>query len=384
MTGEENSVPAMRLPMDGELWDESGIDEEDIGQIVRPFDPEKIKVITESRSLDLILKRISYDEIDLAPEFQRRARVWSDTKKSQLIESLLLRIPLPVFYVSAEANGNWSVVDGLQRLTTINDFVDNRFELSSLEYLKDLDGYVFERLPRALKRRIEETIIVIHIIEPGTPEDVMFNIFKRINTGGEPLRPQEIRNALAKGPVRKFLKTLAESQEFLSATQETVKDKRLDAQECAARFCAFFMTPYHRYGDGDLNTDLDTFILRGMKGVSAMPEEGREELARSFYRAMDAADAILGRYAFRKFSLRNSGRGPVSKALFEATSVNLARLPDAALDQLTKRRDEVIERFARLMEQPAFFASISSTTGDRARVRERFSALETMFSEIVK
>jgi Protein of unknown function DUF262 len=123
--------------------EQSGVDSEpeELGLIIdRPFDPEKIKVKTKAALVDSIVSRIDHGEIDLAPDFQRHAGIWNLVRKARLIESLLLRIPLPVFYVAADANENWSVVDGLQRMTTINDFVNNKFKLSNLEYLTQLNG----------------------------------------------------------------------------------------------------------------------------------------------------------------------------------------------------------------------------------------------------
>ncbi len=363
------------------IADELGTAEEEVGIIDRPFDPEKINVKTEPKSLDLILKRIKHGEIDLAPEFQRRARIWPLWKKSQLIESLLLRIPLPVFYVSAAKNDDWAVVDGLQRLTTISDYVDNEFELHGLEYLKQMEGRHFEALPRQFKRRIEETTIVIHIIEPGTPEDVMINIFKRLNTGGEPLTAQEIRNALVKGPVREFLRQLAIGEAFRQATDGTVGDIRLEAEECVARFCAFFLKPYGEYLDGDF----DGFILGAMQAMSAMSNSQRQELEGVFNRAMDAATRIFGRYAFRKFFEVEGRRGPISKALFDATSVNLARLSDAAVDALAEQRDDVLAAVAHLMStDEEFRAAISASTGDRRRVAKRFGAIATLLAELAR
>lgn len=380
MSNQNDMTAEPTEPANGEIGSEEGIAKEDIGLISKPFDPEKIKVKTEPRSLDLVLKRISHGEIDLAPEFQRRARVWSQAKKAQLIESLLLRIPLPVFYVSAAPNDDWSVVDGLQRLTTISDFVANEFPLTNLEYLKDLENRTFKQLPRPLQRRIEETVIVIHIIEPGTPDDVMINIFKRINTGGEPLRAQEIRNALVKGPVRPFLQELAANSSFLNATGHTVRDTRLDAQECVARFCAFSIYPYLEYGD----TDLDAFILKAMQAISAMSEEKRNGLRRSFERSMRAAAMTFGRYAFRKFFEVDGRRGPVSKALFEATSVNLARLSDDKIERLIDQRADVVDAMVYLMADIEFLASITSSTGDRSRVHKRFNAIEKLLAEVLR
>src|SRR5215469_8959946 len=109
-------------------------------EIDRPFDPEKIKVRTENRVVEQIVSRITHKEIDLAPDFQRLRGVWNLTRQSRLIESLLLRIPLPVFYVAADNNESSAAVDGLQRMSTMDDFVKGRFKLSNLEYLTQFDG----------------------------------------------------------------------------------------------------------------------------------------------------------------------------------------------------------------------------------------------------
>jgi len=187
--------------------------------IREPFDPEKIDVTTRSMTLDLVVKRLVEREIDLMPDFQRRAGIWDQRRKSQLIESMLLRIPLPVFYMAAKEDESWSVVDGLQRLTTLKEFVvDKSLALDGLEFLSSFDGKHFAELSRQMQRRVLETEVTLHVIQPGTPPAVMFNIFKRINTGGMPLSPQEIRHALLLGRSTRLLKELAESEDFKEAT----------------------------------------------------------------------------------------------------------------------------------------------------------------------
>ena len=241
--------------------------------IERPFDPDKIKVARESKTISLLSTRIDHGEIDLAPEFQRRARIWDIGRKSRLIESILLRIPLPVFYVASDKQESWAVVDGLQRLTTIHDFINGLFELKGLEYLVQFNDDKFAALPRSMQRRIEETELVINIIQPGTPEEVMFNIFSRINTGGLTLNGQEIRHALNKGPARAFLETLAMSEPFLKATTGSVSDARMAGRECALRFLAFRMTIWSEYG----TNDLDGFLNAAMQRLERprAPEAGR-------------------------------------------------------------------------------------------------------------
>ena len=120
--------------------------------IVEPFNPEDIDVVTRSMTVDLILSRIGSGMIDLQPDFQRRWGIWDSKRKSRLIESLLLRIPLPVFYAAEDEDEKWEIVDGIQRLSTITQFIEpatidrKAFKLSELEYLKEYNGKNFADL----------------------------------------------------------------------------------------------------------------------------------------------------------------------------------------------------------------------------------------------
>jgi hypothetical protein len=223
---------------------------EDVG-ISKPFDPKDIDVITQSRTVDLLLTRLTEKELDLSPDFQRRSNLWSEVTKSALIESMLLRIPIPSLYVSEDVDGNYSVVDGLQRMCAIAHFVNvsdlnkavnaklNPLRLQQMTSLKEYNGCSFADLPRTLKRRIQETELTLHIIRAGTPVAVKFNIFARINRGGLPLTAQEIRNAIYRGDWRKYIHEMAESPEFKSATCGKIKGERMEDLELVLRFAAF-------------------------------------------------------------------------------------------------------------------------------------------------
>ena len=360
-----------------------GVEEEPVDEdvaLTHPFDPNKIRVTTEPRTIDLLFRRMKHDEIDLAPAFQRRARLWKPHRKGQLIESILLRIPLPVFYVAATEDDMWSVVDGLQRLTTIYDFLSDTFPLQGLEYLHTLEGLNFSQLPRAMQRRIEETSLVMNIIQPGTPDEVMINIFKRLNTGGLPLTGQEIRNALYKGPVRGFLAELAVSESFQKGTDGRVRDDRMDAQECVLRFSAFHLDGWRNY---DRN-DLDAYLSEAMKKLNSVGVDKLSEISLHFTTAMNAAHAIFGSDAFRKRYSEDDSRKPVSKALFEAWAVNLANIPPGDLQTLIERGAAVKLAFQELMVEDRFFeVSISSSTGTVQRVHKRFSAIEHLIRSVL-
>ena len=238
-------------------------------EITQPFDPAKIRVETKPMSIQLLLDRIRHKEIDLAPGFQRKGGIWTTTAKSRLIESLLIRIPLPAFYMDGSDEGRWLVVDGLQRLSTLESFtLDKTLRLNGLEFLEDYNGKTFDKLPRNLQRRILETQVTVFLIQENTPPEVKFTIFRRINTGGLPLSGQEIRHALNQGKASVLLQTLAESPEFKTATSDGIRDERMGDRECVLRLLAFMSTSY----DG-----LSTPKL----SCSSGPTNGRPERAAS-------------------------------------------------------------------------------------------------------
>ena len=372
-------MAATKPPTGGEvdIDQDSGLEreQEDSSAIKRPFDPEKIKIRTVNIVVDQLVSRIGHDEIDLAPDFQRNAGIWDNKRKSRLIESLLLRIPIPVFYVAADENERWSVVDGLQRTSTIHAYVTGGYGLTQLEYLTKLDEYYYNDLPRAMQRRISETQLVVNVIESGTPKEVMFNIFRRINTGGMMLNGQEIRHALHPGPIRTYLKDLVETEEFLQATDNSIKTDRMADRECALRFLAFHIEPWERYSANDL----DRYLGFTMERINAMESIERIRFLMDFKKAMRAAFHIFENDAFRKRYSPDEHRHPISKALFEAWSVGLARRSNEDIDILVENREDVIAKFMSLMNEDwEFDTAVSYSTGDPSRIRKRFQAIDEL------
>ncbi|MDE2929983.1 MAG: DUF262 domain-containing protein [Chloroflexota bacterium] len=349
-------------------------------RIEHPFEPEKVKIRTVNIVVSQMVERIKFEEIDLAPDFQRNRGIWSRERKSRLIESLLLRIPIPVFYVAADRNEVWSVVDGVQRMSTIDEYVTGQFPLERLQYLTQLKGCRHDALTRPLQRRISETQLIVNVIEPGTPDEVMQNVFLRINTGGMRLNGQEIRHALNPGPVRNYLKTLAESNEFIEATDGTIPPKRMDDRECVLRFLAFYIEPPEKY----TTSDLDGYLGRTMKRVNNMSAAELSGYEADFRKAMRAAHCIFGEDAFRKPRAEANRRRPVNKALFETWSVSLASCSSKEIEFLIERSKDVKRRLSELMaEDTDFDNAISYSTGLPSRVRKRFQAIEQIIKGFV-
>jgi hypothetical protein len=361
----------------------TGLAAEDVGsdgEISDPFDPSLIRVESRTMTISLLLSRIEHNAIDLAPDFQRKGGIWSDAAQSRLIESLLIRIPLPAFYMDGTDDEKWLVVDGLQRLTSMKRFIiDKELRLSGLEFLRKYDKSNYDELPRNLQRRIQETQVIVFVIQEKTPPDVKFKIFKRINTGGLPLSSQEIRHALNQGPVTQFLRELAESKEFLDATDHGIRDNRMGDRECVLRFVAFVLTPP---GDYPANGELDPFLSQTM-GTLNSRSDLFPELRQRFLLAMVRAELLFGNKAFRKVSPLTYWRGPLNKALFEAWAVNLDTLDDACFARLLERKAELLDAFITLVQQQQdFLSAISQGTGDASKVRLRFSLVRRLIEGV--
>jgi hypothetical protein len=366
----EQEVPEQEV-LEIEQIDESGNSE-------IPFDPKDIDITTKQLTLDNITKRIKYGEIKFPTEFQRHPDLWDDIKQSSLIESILLRLPLPSFYFNAVDDSNWDVVDGLQRLSAIRNYVVlQTLKLKELEYLKSLNGLTFSKLPRDYQRRIEETNINSYIINSTTPAEVKFNLFKRINTGGLILKAQEIRHALNQGVSANFVAQLANLTAFKEATFNIIPEKRMEDRDFVTRFLAFYLLGHEKF-----QPDLDTFMTKGMKHIATLSEQQLAITEQSFEKAMQLSIAIFGKYAFQKMYFDQNRRYPINKALFETWSVLLAKLPTKDTEILREKSANLISYFkTAIQENEAFVKSISFATGDSKAVQTRFSTIAQIIQD---
>jgi Uncharacterized conserved protein len=339
-----------------------------------PWDPNQIRVTTKTFSLRHILDLIEDGGLELAPDFQRN-RVWKARQKSRLIESILLQIPLPAFYFAEDVDSTMRVVDGLQRLSTVLDFVRGsdraRFALSDLEYLNE-EGKRFADLQPALQRRLYNTQIIAHVIDPTTPVAVTYNIFKRLNTGGTPLNAQEIRHCMSRQRSRDFLRRCAELPEFDKATGGTLRNNiRMGDREAVLRFCAFRLHDADSYRRSD---SMDAFLLQTTQELDDPKKVDAEQLAeleKDFVRAMVNATTVFGPYAFRKWwGGSNEARNPVNRPLFESWSVALADLDPA---DVKARAAKIRKAAVALMNDPEFLEAITTSTGDKRKVAYRLS-----------
>jgi len=339
----------------------------------KPFDPTLIKIETKTPSLDTLIKRIKGKSVQLNTEsyFQRKDDLWDKTKQSRLIESVLIRFPLPAFFFDATDDNNWLVVDGLQRLSSIRNFVvDKSQPLTNLEFLTHLNGKYWDDLPENLQRLIEESQVVIYKIMPGTPTDVKFNIFKRINTGGLVLEPQEIRHALFQGRPATFIYELANLKEFIDATEKKIASHRMLDRDFANRFLGFYLLGFENYGTKEFGLDLDSFMSKAMAEIYTKTELELDNIKADFSRAMYVSRKIFGREAFRKVRGKYDRLPPINKALFDALSTQIALLNKFDSDKLINN--------GKLNLNEDFFMAVTSATGDKNRVLLRHTKIKEL------
>jgi len=377
--------------LEPEIQDE-GLDQDnqDAGMLnpdlvmTHPFDPTKIQIQTKQDTLLNLINRLNNDEIDMNTDFQRHAELWSTVQMSRLIESILIRFPLPAFYFDASNDDKWLVVDGLQRLSTIRKFVvEKKLRLSGLEYLNNdaknggILGLSYDELPRSLKRRIDECPVTLFLIQPGTPDDVKYGVFRRINTGGLVLNNQEIRNALAKDRERDLLCRLAKDENMVRTMGD--QSKRMVDQELVLRFIAFYTMDYLKSPK-----NIAAFLDEMMERLKRETEAEFKRLEEAFRRALAYCEQLFGSLAFEKRNGEDNKRKRKNSALFEVWTVSLAKVSDANAMLLVERKDMLNEKMQALVNTDnEFFQAISMATQKRDNVRIRYDRIQKIIQEVL-
>lgn len=345
-----------------------------------PYDVSKLKMEPRFLSVFQAIRKIDKGEIVLNPEFQR-AFVWNNDKKSRLIESILIRIPLPAFYLDATSPTRWIVVDGLQRLSTLRDFCANKFTLSGMQFLTELGGNTFQELPDNYRVLIEDdTNLQFYNLMPETPAAAKYTIFSRVNTGGMVLTAQEIRHALTQGSGTAWLKDLVGSKdcEFQKATAGSVASLRQADREMAVRALAFRLLGRDAFKK--IRT-FDEFLLKTMHHLNTLSEQALQQLKKEFNEALGKVTLVFGKYAFRKQFHLKGRRYPINKALFEVWVNCVWDIPRL---EIAKHKTKICELFVALMgRDDSFIASITSSTNSLFNVEKRFSSIENLLKEAI-
>ena len=316
-----------------------------------------------------VLRRIKREEFVMDPDFQRDF-IWDPVKQSRLIESIVMRIPLPVFYLAEDDQEHLVVVDGLQRLTTLQRFADNELTLE-LKDRPELNGRKFEDLTPKLQNRVENCNLILYVIDAKVPEQARLDIFERVN-GGVPLSRQQMRNCLYMGAATRFLKDESRTKAFLRATGKSLKTSMMRDREFVNRFCAFHILDLEKY------RDMDVFLADGLRKMNAHPES-LPALSSQFQTSLDNNLCLFEKHAFRKHAAGQEKRGVLNASLWDVMSTGFSRYPREVVEE---RRDAAREAFYRLMENEEFMDAITRGPNSPNQVRCRFEMAREMFGEV--
>ena len=294
----------------------SGLFEEDSKNNVKIYPLKEAKIEKTRFSVFEILRKIKLGKIILDPDFQRN-NVWDNKQKSELIESILMGIPIPLIYTSQSTDGNMQIIDGRQRLSALRDFVDNdkSFTIKNLQILDSLNGKKFNDLKDIEKTKIEDYMFDIYMIVPPTPDEIKFDIFARVNRGGTKINEQEMRNALYNGFSTKIIKEMSEIKAFKEATSFPNSDRMKD-RYLITRFLAFYLL-FNDKLDFKYTT-IDSFLGKVMKFINDNFDKfDFSILKKNFEEIMNYINNNYGDSLFR-FKPKGTKKRKISIALFES------------------------------------------------------------------
>lgn len=271
--------------------------------------------------------------LNLTPEFQREL-VWSSKQKSELIESMIMGIPLPAFYVREDKNGVYIVVDGKQRLTALFEFIDCKYRLSKLNILKKLEGKNFEELTPIEQNKIEDYTLSINVIKAPTSDRVTFDLFDRVNRGGTHLNNQEMRNALYQGTSTELINNLAKMECYRTATEKSIPPTHMKDRYLILRFLAFYLYKEEKYkklisaDNITYKSNIDDFLGKTMDFINkfTLDSDFIKDLTHVFTQSMKMASRVIVPIGgFRLPSEPGKNRRPINMAFFESFSYLLAK-----------------------------------------------------------
>lgn len=353
--------------------------------------------------LETLVKRLKNNTIKLNPEYQRRHR-WPDDVSSRLIESLLLNIPIPVVFISQDIDvdeetdksvARYTVIDGQQRLTAVRDFMTGSLELTGLDILKELNGSKVKDLPPFLMRRLEDRTIRCLRIDSTLDPQVKYDIFERLNTGSVKLEPQELRNAVARGPFNDLIKELAANADFRSLLQIPEKDpgsspkvKKMEDMELVLRFFALRGGVYNE----SRSVGFKDFLTVKMNEFNKLPLDELKIMGREFKFCISAIKEKLGSAAFSKHRVENGvslkRMSSFNAAVYDALMVgfnevnNVEELSETSgpNSEFSFEGVDFITETQRLslFENQDFFDAVSGSVNDLGKIRARIKAVIDM------
>jgi len=328
-----------------------------------PAEKRKLNTETYDFTVSTIVDYIDKEHLDI-PMFQR-GYVWNRAQASRLIESLIIQCPIPVIYLSQNSDESLSVIDGNQRLTSINLYLKDGFPLTGLATYPELEGFKFSELdPRFQKHIINRTIRCIVILKDTHPQ-IKFDVFERLNTGSVKLNPQELRHGIYNGPLINTIDELSKGTNFKKATS-TVKDKRMKGEELILRYFALH--------DNWINYQkpMTTYLNNYAENNRFSKQVDIDSLSLKFRDNFNKCYELYGEYTFKTFD-ENRKRAKANTALFDAQMISMTNLNPSIekLENMDKKL--VIDKVEELLSDDNFYSTLTKGTTDRNTVHKRIS-----------
>ena len=327
---------------------------------------------SETRTVYGVVRRIEQGFYVMDPDFQRDF-IWKPDKQSRLIESVIMRIPLPVFYLAEDEEGKMIVVDGLQRLSTFEHFLKNNLKLR-LPDRERLHGKRFSDLGPKLQNRIEDSNLTFYIMDSKVPERARLDIFERVN-GGVALSRQQMRNCLYMGKATRFLKVEARTDLFLKATGGSLRSDTMRDREFINRFCAFQVLGVKQY-----RGDMDQYLADSLRTMNRMAVSEIDAIRRDLQRSLQSNYSVFGKHAFRKRLAGTTRRSVINASLWDVMCIGLSRYGNR---HVWERSGVLKTAFRNLLEDEDFNTAITYATNDDKSVRARFRMTQAMLGEVL-
>lgn len=345
-------------------------DEED-SFLEEDFDLENVEEDSEiklpsiekiDRSLYEFVRLYQKGTLILNPEWQRNF-VWKPKQQSLLIESFLIDLPVPVVYLAQNDQEKYEVVDGLQRLTTVIEFIAGSGKvlpsgLTDLKYLKKYKGYKFVDLPENLQNKLENAYLRTFQIPNTMPKDMLFQVFERLNTGGTSLNSMEIRNCIYRGKLNSLIKELSQYAPFVECVNQKNISQRMKDRNLVLRFLAFYECHYTKCIQ---SKGLDSFLNDFCENFRNPTDKKIQEFKDKFINSMNICKTIFGNNSFRtrkSSNGRNCGEwsSSVNAILFQIISVSFANYN---YSDIIKRSDIIYEDFLDLLQDDKFILAVA-------------------------
>jgi rubredoxin len=346
------------------------------------LEPRRIYTNESDPSVATLKELRDEGDLDTRPPYQRY-EVWPPAKKSRLIESVLLGLPLPRFYFAENADETQEVIDGQQRLVALFRFMDDDYALGGLKTLTGLNKKKWSDLDKKVKNRIKNVSLSVVLIQKESDPELRYDLFERLNTGATALNEQELRNAVYRGEYNDLIYRLADHPDWRILHNLEGRHKRMADAEWVLRFMAFRDQTYLNFPDKRLTG----FLTKQMKDNWPEPKADLSKAEDDFKQAASLCRTVFGDKAFRRFRM---GTGPAEPAGEWEPRRTLA-LADVQLWGMTRyekgaivgKADDLYEGSLELTNDPEFEGLILENTSGKARVERRFELWKTMMDEIM-